>query len=87
LQRCREVDLALESLGADRGRDLLAKHLDDDFSSEARLSREKDARHAAACKLAFDDKRAIEGGLELFAQGRHQRHPRRRTDANVERPR
>jgi hypothetical protein len=53
LERRGELDLALEALGADPGRKLGRKHLDDDRSSEARLFGDEYARHPAATDLAF----------------------------------
>jgi len=71
-----KLDLALEALDVDRGRELRRQDLDHDVAAERRLLSEKDARHAAAAELTLEAICAPESRLELLAQiSRHRRTP------------
>src|SRR5688500_12961310 len=54
LQLCCELNLALESIGADTRRQIGRQDLDDHLSVEPVFRSEKHSRHAAATELAID---------------------------------
>ena len=54
LQLGREADLALEALGADRGREVRVQHLDRHLALVLEVLREEDGGHAAPAELALD---------------------------------
>ena len=68
LQPGRDLDLALEPLGAVRRDQLGVQHLERDGSVVAEVVREVDRGHAAPAELALDGVAALEG---LFQRGWH----------------
>src|SRR4051812_36875337 len=71
LERGCELDLPLEPLGADAGRELGREDLHDDLPAEPELVGEEDARHTTTAELTFDGVGSAEGRLELLANVRH----------------
>ena len=64
LQLCRETDLALETLRAERRRELGMQDLDGDFAVVLDVVRQEDGRHSAPPKLAHDLVPALERSLQ-----------------------
>src|SRR5687768_11253897 len=71
LESRRQLDLALEPLGAQPGRKVRRQHLDHDLSIDCHLVSEKDARHSAATELAFDAIPVAKDGRQPFLQLRN----------------
>ncbi len=70
LQPRRELDLALESLGAEAVGQLRAQHLERHRPVVPEVPGEVDRRHPAAAELALEGVAAGQGGLERRAGGR-----------------
>jgi hypothetical protein len=68
LQRRGELDLALEPLSADPGRELGAEHFDHDPAAQTRFVSNEHARHPATAELSLDGVRPTQVGLQLLAQ-------------------
>ena len=66
LQAGSELDLALEALGIESGRELRRQELDHHPPMERRLGRHEDAAHSPAPELALDDIAAPERSLEAL---------------------
>ncbi len=64
LQLGRELDLAQEALGAERGGELGAEHLERDQPLVPQVAREIDRGHAALPELALDGVAVGQRGLE-----------------------
>ena len=64
-QSCRELDLALEALGADAGREFRAEHLDGDVTVVFEVVGEVDGGHAALAQLPLEAVTAGEGVPKL----------------------
>src|SRR3569623_1347356 len=67
LQPRRHLELSLESLRAERGRQMRVQHLDRYGSLVFPVVRKPDGSHAAAPQLALDDVRIAECRLQLSA--------------------
>ena len=65
LQRCRDRDLAQESLGADDGGQFRPQHLDGHAALVLQILREVDGGHAAGAEFALDAVAVSEGGGEV----------------------
>ncbi len=61
LQTSGDPDLALESLGAERGGQVRAEHLEGDEAIVAEVPGEVDRRHAAAAELALEEIAVAQG--------------------------
>ena len=68
LELGRELDLAEEALGAERGGELGPEHLEGDQALVPQVAREIDRGHAALPELALDGVAAGEGGSERTSQ-------------------
>jgi hypothetical protein len=66
LERCRELDLAAESVGAQRGGEIRRQHLDHDLPAEGGLLGQEDAAHATAAQLALEQVAPGKGGTEVL---------------------
>ena len=71
LQRSGELNFALKPVGAEPGRQLGRKDLDDDLAVESDLLGDKDPAHPAATQLAFEPIAAGEGRLEAGQEVAH----------------
>jgi hypothetical protein len=71
LQRRRELDLALEALGADALEEIGGEHLDDHLATEADFVGDEDTTHTAATELALEGISRAERCLQLVAKIRH----------------
>lgn len=72
LQPGGKADLALEPLGAKRGRELRAKHLQRDRPVVPQVLREIDRGHASAAKLTLDPIAVGQRGLQQGPRVRHE---------------
>ena len=64
LETGRQVDLALEAVGAETGRKIGGKDLDDNPPIERGVMHEEHTRHASAAELALDAERWAKAYLE-----------------------
>ena len=67
----RELDLAQESLGAQRLPDLMLQHLDRDVAVVPEVAREVDRGHTAHAEFALDAVAIDEGSREVRQRGVH----------------
>ena len=65
LQRCGELDLAVEPFRVDASSQLRRQHLDDNASAQSHLAGEEHARHSTAVKLSLHRIRRVERCLKL----------------------
>ena len=72
LQRGGELNLPVETLGVDAGRELGREHLDDDLSGESGLLGQEHPAHPATAQLALNAVRRPEGGLHALPQIGHE---------------
>jgi len=68
LERRRELDLAREPFGRERGRELGSEHLHDDIAAERFVACDEDPAHPAAAKLSDDRVVGAECGLQLTGE-------------------
>jgi hypothetical protein len=68
LQRCRQLDFAIETIDADFGGELRRQNFHDNAAAESRFFGEEDAAHSAAAQLPLDAVRRAEGGLQFLRQ-------------------
>jgi hypothetical protein len=68
LETGREVDLALEAVGAETGRKIGGKDLDDNPSIERGVMYEEHTRHASAAELALDAEHWAKAYLESLLE-------------------
>ena len=71
LELCRDPDLAQESLGADRGRELRPQHLDGDRPVVLEILGQKDGGHPALAELALEAVAVGESRCEARGRCRH----------------
>ena len=68
LERGGELDLAAESVGAQRSGEIGREDLDDDLPAQGGLPGLEDPAHAAATQLALEQIAAGQGGAELIGE-------------------